>query len=596
MKFILFLFFIILTPIFSEDNLGFKKKQKIDTNELEVFSEKFFREKKLEGKHVLVAIVKDNKSFFKVYPEHSKAFTELTQFNSVVFDEIFLTLHTLHLEEIGKLNLRSDIYNYKWKYNRNFKQSILIENLLTHTTGIQENLIYSNLEKERPKDFWKNQLPARFAEPNELISYNPDHSVILKSILEEVNSKSLDEVMKETILSKLELEKTNYENQKLNINAKDIEKLLFLFLNPDLLAQNDILKKETWDSMFQEKIRLEDKLPGSVIGFFEHYENKIWGYSRIAASNLSTEEFIFFPDKNTSFYIYTDSFDPDLRIEWKSEFLDHFFQNKKVKAKKDKNPGYEEYLKNFEGEYASVSISSQNIAKFRNYSSAIQIKQENRLLVLESGEIEPYGDLHGRLEFIEIDPFLFRCLDRESYISFKMNEAGDVEYLLSGSGQHGAYRKLPFHEKKSFQESILYFFIGFYSIYLILLIIEVPYSFAKKIAFVQNRMRRNTMILLWIETLLAISTFVGFYYFIQENKLSQVSEYILTGNSFDYALFTLPLLFIFVLSFLAYYSLKSFLEKGLHLYRQIQTILFLVVSLGFIYWMSYWNLLVFLFN
>ncbi|HNB99301.1 MAG TPA: hypothetical protein PLS71_13730, partial [Leptospiraceae bacterium] len=153
-----------------------------------------------------------------------------------------------------------------------------------------------------------------------------------------------------------------------------------------------------------------------------------------------------------------------------------------------------------------------------------------------------------------------------------------------------------FHEKKSFQESILYFFIGFYSIYLILLIIEVPYSFAKKIAFVQNRMRRNTMILLWIETLLAISTFVGFYYFIQENKLSQVSEYILTGNSFDYALFTLPLLFIFVLSFLAYYSLKSFLEKGLHLYRQIQTILFLVVSLGFIYWMSYWNLLVFLFN
>ncbi|HNN79223.1 MAG TPA: serine hydrolase, partial [Leptospiraceae bacterium] len=233
MKFILFLFFIILTPIFSEDNLGFKKKQNIDTNELEVFSEKFFREKKLEGKHVLVAIVKDNKSFFKVYPEHSKAFTELTQFNSVVFDEIFLTLHTLHLEEIGKLNLRSDIYNYKWKYNRNFKQSILIENLLTHTTGIQENLIYSNLEKERPKDFWKNQLPARFAEPNELISYNPDHSVILKSILEEVNSKSLDEVMKETILSKLELEKTNYENQKLNINAKDIEKLLFLFLNPD---------------------------------------------------------------------------------------------------------------------------------------------------------------------------------------------------------------------------------------------------------------------------------------------------------------------------------------------------------------------------
>lgn len=582
--------------IFPEDNLGFKKKQIIEVNELEVFSEKFFKDKNLEGKHVLVALAKDNKSFFKVYPEHSKAFTELTLFHSTVFDEILLTLTALQLHETGKVNLRSDISNYKWKYDRNFKQNILIENLLTHTTGIQENIIYTNYEKERPNEFWKIGLPTRFAEPGEFINYNPDNFIILRSIIQEASAKSLEETIQESILSKLELEKAAFENGKLNIHGKDIEKILTLFLDSETIVQKNIVKKETWDEVFQEKIRLEDKLPGSLSGFFEHYENKIWGYSRIATTNQSTEEFIFFPDKNASLYLYTDSFDPDLRREWTSNFLDHFFPNKKTKAKRDKNVGYEDYLKNFEGEYASVSISSQNISKFRLYSSSIKIKQENRLLVLQSGEIEPYGDLDGELQFIEIDPFLFRCLDREMYISFKMNEAGDVEYLLSGSGQHGAYRKLPLHERKSFQESVGIFFIGFYSIILLLLIIEIPYSFAKKIAFVPNRMRRNILILIWIETVLVLSIFIGFYFYISQNKLFSMNEYILTGNTFDYALFTLPFLFIIGLSSLAYYTIKSFFEKGLHLYRQMQSALFLIVSLCFIYWMSYWNLLGYAFN
>jgi hypothetical protein len=331
------------------------------------------------------------------------------------------------------------------------------------------------------------------------------------------------------------------------------------------------------------------------MGFFEHFENNIWGYSRVIETNQSTESVIFFPDKKSAIYIYLDFYNPALRREFISSFLDTFFPADKKKVKRDKSPGYDEYLQNFEGEYSAVQISSNNISKFRMYSSSIKIKQDNKMLLLESGKIDPYGDLEGQLQFIEIDPFLFRCLDREAYISFKMDEAGDVAYLLSGSGQHGVYRKLALHETKVFHENFGFFFLSFYSIMLFLLIIEIPYTFAKKIAYVPNRMRRNMHIILWLETILAIVIFGCFYYFIVYYKLIDSFEYIIERNPYDYTIFSLPFLFVLGISVFTYYSLKSFFERGLHLYRQIQSILFLTVSLGFIYWLSYWNLLSFAF-
>lgn len=591
----LFYFLITTTYIYPQENLGFKKNkpEPVGVNELEVFSEKFFKDKNLDTNHALVVLLKDKKTFFKTYPEHSKSFSELTRFDSKVFNEIFTTFALLQLQELEKLNLRGDIYNYKWKYDKNFKQNILIENVLTHTTGIQENIIYPGLDMAKNADYWKNTPPIRFSEPNEFISYTADNLIILQTILQDVSGKNSQEFIHDSILSQLTLENTSFENKKLFVTGKDLERIIPIFIETKGLEQGRILKKEKWKEILQEKLRLEDKLPGSVIGFFEHFENNTWGYSRIAESNQSTEEFVFFPDKNAGIYIYTNYYNPTLRREFIADFLDTFFPVEKKKVKRDKSPGYDEYLQNFEGEYAAVPISTNTISKFRSYSSAIRIKQENKMLVLESGKIDPYGDLEGKLTFIEIDPFLFRCLERETYISFKMNEAGDVSYLLSGSGQHGAYRKLALQETKIFQENAALFFLSFYTIMLLLLFIEFPYAFAKKIAYMPNRMRRNIHIILWLETILALTMFGSFYFFIDHYRLMDTYDYIIEGNPYDYTIFTLPFLFILGLSVFTYYSLKSFFERGLHLYRQIQSVLFLLVSFAFIYWMSYWNLLSF---
>lgn len=587
-----FLVSLLATSLYPQENLGFKKNkiQPPEVNELEVFSEKFFKEKNLEANHALVVLVKDNKTFFKTYPEHSKSFTELTKFNSRVFEEIFTTFSFLQLHELEKVNLRGDIATYKWKYDKNFKQNILVENLLTHSTGIQENIIYKDSSKERTLDFWKNSSLHRYAEPNEFIGYDADNLKLLQSILEEVTGKKKSEFIQDSILSKLSLENSSFEQEHLTVTGKDLSSIVPIFLNPEDLFQKGILKKETWNEIFQEKLRLEDKLPGSMIGFFEHQENNTRGYSRISETNDSSEAFVFFPDKASSVYVYTNSYNPVLRRELVSEFLDQFFPTEKKKVKRDKSPGYDEYLQNFEGEYASVQISTSSISKFRTYTTAIRIKQENKMLILESGKIEPYGDLEGKLTFIEIDPFLFRCLDREIYIAFKMNDAGNVEYLLSGSGQHGAYRKLALYETKVFHENLAFFFFAFYGIMFSLLLIEFPYALAKKIAYAPNRMRRNVHILLWLETILALILFGSFYFFIDYYKLIESHEFIIDPNYYDYTIFTLPFVFVLGISSFTYYALKSFFERGLHLYRQIQSILFILVSLGFIYWMSHWNL------
>lgn len=584
------IFLVVVTSIYPEKNLGFKQAEKVQENELEVFLDQFFKERKLDN-HSLVVISKDGKSFFKSFPERSNSFSELTRFDSRVFKEVFLILGILKLYESEKLNLRGDVFNYKLKYERNFKQNILIENVLTHTTGIQENIIYPEQSAIRNGEYWNLFPPTRFSEPNELIGYNKDNVWILESILKEISGKSSQDFITNSFLSKLNLENTNFENDRLLSNGKDIERILPIFLNPEEITSKSILKPETWKEILQEKIRLEDKLPGSATGFFEHYENKLWGYSKLYESNTVTEELIFFPNENFAIYVYIDTYHPSLRRELIAEFLDRFYPVDKKKIKRDKSPGYTEYLKNFEGEYAAVQISTNTISKFRMYSTSIRITQANGLLILESGKIEPYGDLEGRLEFIETEPFLFRSPDRETYISFKMNEAGDVEYLLSGSGQHGAYKKLTLRESKFFQENLFSFFVGFYSVILFLLVVEIPYVFAKKIAFVPNRIRQTIQFLLWLETILTFILFGSFYYFVDTHHLTECYDFIIDGNPYDYLIFTLPFAFILGVSFLTYYTLRATLDKILHVYRLIQVGLFLLVSLGFIYWMSFWNLI-----
>jgi len=585
------IFFLLVNFIYPQEKLGLKKNPTIEINQMEVFSDKFFKELNIEPNRVLAVLVKDNKSFLKTYPEHSISFSELTRYNSKVFEEIFVWFSILQLQELEKLNLRGDINNYKFRYDKNFKQNILIENVLTHTTGIQENIIFPTKENSRNFDYWKSFTPVRFSEPNEFITYNPDHLLILKLILQVVTEKQAEEFVQESVLSKLNLENTKFENEKLFLNGKDLEKILSIFLKPDELENVGIIKKETWKEILQEKFRFEDKLPGAVSGFFEHYENKIWGYTRIAESNDFTEQILFFPEINSALYIYTDSYNPKLRRDFTASFLDTFYPTEKIKVKRDKSPGYAEYLKNFEGEYSAVQVSTQNISKFRMFTSAIRITQNNGMLILESGEIEPYGDLDGRLEFIEVDPFLFRSPDRETYISFKMNDAGDVEYLLSGSGQHGAYKKMTFLESKVLHENMVVFFFSFYCVFLCLLFIEFPYRFAKKLAYSHNSITRNIQILFWLESIMALVLFGSFYYFINNYNLIKTHEYFIDPSPYDYTIFSIPFVFIFGISLLSYFSIRAFLDKTLHFYRQIQVGLFVLVSIVFIYWMSYWNLL-----
>ena len=64
----------MVTSIYPEKNLGFKQAEKVQENELEVFLDQFFKERKLDN-HSLVVISKDGKSFFKSFPERSNSFS-----------------------------------------------------------------------------------------------------------------------------------------------------------------------------------------------------------------------------------------------------------------------------------------------------------------------------------------------------------------------------------------------------------------------------------------------------------------------------------------------------------------------------------------
>jgi hypothetical protein len=64
---IIFSLLLAITSVYPQTNLGFKKTQKetAEINELEVFADRFFKERNMDANNALVVLVKDKKTFLK---------------------------------------------------------------------------------------------------------------------------------------------------------------------------------------------------------------------------------------------------------------------------------------------------------------------------------------------------------------------------------------------------------------------------------------------------------------------------------------------------------------------------------------------------
>lgn len=150
------------------------------------------------------------------------------------------------------------------------------------------------------------------------------------------------------------------------------------------------------------------------------------------------------PDQNLGFFVACNSDTVQLARRLTSRLLDHYYPVQERTGSPQPPADFPSIAKHFTGYYRYTVCSRHTIEKTSTLLSQVRVKYDDRSLRVGFGR------------YVEVEPLLFQRVDDEDYVAFREDEPGRVTYMFIGTG---AYEKLPWYETKSFQLSLLGFFV-----------------------------------------------------------------------------------------------------------------------------------------
>lgn len=169
----------------------------------------------------VVLIAKNGKQEYIKYAglsdrKNSIKFSENSRFKIFSVTKTFTAALIMKLYEDGRLNLDSTISKYYPEYTGEGRDKITIRNLLSYSSGrdCKEMKVIAEAYNTTiwPVDtFIKNYCSEKLINrPGAKFDYNNGDYIILGRIIEKINGKSFQEVLKEQILIPLKMHNTNY--------------------------------------------------------------------------------------------------------------------------------------------------------------------------------------------------------------------------------------------------------------------------------------------------------------------------------------------------------------------------------------------------
>lgn len=131
----------------------------------------------------------------------------------------FTSMLIMQLVEQGKIKLEDPISTYIKDYPKPNGDIITIHHLLTHTSGIPNYTSFPNFYKNKSRDsYTPTDFIKFFADsalkftPGEKFDYSNSGYFLLGVIIENVTSKSYEQVLKENILTPLNMDNTGFDH------------------------------------------------------------------------------------------------------------------------------------------------------------------------------------------------------------------------------------------------------------------------------------------------------------------------------------------------------------------------------------------------
>ncbi len=495
-------------------------KEPLNKDNVEKFADSIFNEqlKKFNVPGAVFTVVKDNNVLFEKgygYSDIDKKTPvdpKTTVFRVASISKLFTATAVMQLKEKGKVNLKEDVNNYlkDFKIENKYSKPVTLENLLTHTGGFDERIIGESYTKsylqEKPlKDNLISRLRPLIREPGEAPQYSNYGMSLAGYVVESMTGTPFDKYMEDNILKPLHMNNSSFSLNKktldnlsqgydykngiykkvpiygevlspaggLKTTADDMTKFMIAHLNHGTYDNTAILNKDTIDDMHKKHFPLDINIPGMCYGFSENYINGVRVITHLGDEYGFHSLLCLIPDSNLGFFISANS-DSGANIlgSTADQFMNKYSPQSKSQTNIDNKVNFtRSNLKELEGAYQSSRYPRKEIGKLvLLLSPPINIKSNSDTLILK------YPG--GQSIYKEIEPLLFKNVERGDTFAFKADKQGNISYILN-DGSPIALEKIHWYENPTLHKII---FILFSVLFLGMSIVMILLNFKKKAA------------------------------------------------------------------------------------------------------------------
>lgn len=525
------LFIIILISI-NGTNTWAADKNTVNEGDLEEVVDTFFKEN-MEEYNVpgaAVVVVKNGRVILqKAYgyadEESKKEFdAETTTFRIASITKVFTSTALMQLVEEGKVDLDEDIRTYLpgLKINNPYDKPVTVDNLLTHTSGIDSSVLkeLSYDELSMPCGYLLNEINQKnltvVNEPGSNIEYCSYGVVLQGCIIEAISGMSCKDYINEKILQPMEMTQTVMGMKDENLTAgynctngsltkytlkggfkfypigglisslSDMAGFMQMYLNGGNYNGQQILNGNTVKDILTTHETYDKILPGMCYGFgeFEEQGVRLIGHGGYSPDGLLSQLDLYPQNNVGTFVIVNQGSNNNLAEDFRKTFISYMKgnMNSNTKDKKmvqsnistvDSKSNETNKVNDVSGTYRFSDYSKTTLCKGDAFGGVgeITIKQLKDNKIKLSGRDDYTGETYTMIA-VRRDSLKYQVEDTGDYLVFKIKGNKIVSMAMTDNSWHGYYEKLSFCETSALQMPVLIIGLLLYLVALLFFILK----------------------------------------------------------------------------------------------------------------------------
>jgi CubicO group peptidase (beta-lactamase class C family) len=595
------------------------------------FFDTFFAEK-MSAYHVpgaALVIVKDGEVIFSKGYGYANIENAIpvdpgkTVFRVASVSKIFTIAGVMQLGEAGLVDIGHDVNKYLngFQVENDYEEPVRIKYLLTHTDGFETRdlgtFIQAPSDLPSLENVLKSDLNSPVQVPGSTITYGGYGTALAGYLISQVKNESFEEYIEKNIFQPLKMDSSTFnqvlpDNFKENIatvynydegsnnfipapflyvataptgalstTPEDMGNFIIALLNGGTDGKNRILRQETVEQMFNRQYSPHPSLPGVTYGFMEYSYNGQRALVRDGSGVGIRSQMFLLPEQNLGYFYVQNTRGDEIAEELSDAFMDRFFPTP-VNTVTPNSAVYNKHLAEYEGFFRPAQTARHTLVKMEVLAMGdlrIAARPNGELAVTVLGEQDVYGNFPKESTWFEVEPLLFRRVDKERYMAFQRNEKGEIAGLASASGYHGAFVKIPWYESSLTQMYWLIICIAMFFAVIIINTIKIV------------RGERNILQTSGAISLLFVVGLLGAVYALFLHRIAGFPAFAFGVSSTARVMLTL-LVVASVLSFgFLILLIGKWVSGKIGTLDKIFYFVIMLIFSGAVYWLNYWNLL-----